>query len=166
LDPRTHVAAGPSGIWVGHGSSSQISLFSAEGEKVHEVNLPFDRRQTTESDVQAFVNRYAPPGGEVPGWREVHLEMVETVSPPDSLPWYDEMRPDLAGGVWVREYPSSALDPWVWWRLEPGMNSVIRAQLPRSLRRVYQLTGDFVLGVEFGEFHEPMVVLYDLLPDS
>lgn len=166
LAPRTHVAAGPLGVWVGHASSPKISLFSKKGEKVTEVGMPFERRRTTEADILAFVDRYAPPGGTRPEWREAHLEMVEAVLPPDSLPWFDEMLSDLTGGLWVREYPSAESESWDWWRLDPGVGSVTRARLPRRLRRVYQLTEEFVIGVEFGEFGEPMVVLYDLLPDT
>lgn len=164
FSPKTHVSASSHGVWVGHGSTSKIALYSDAGGRVAEVKLPFPRRPATRRDVENLVDREAPPGGSRPENREVYLEMAETVPVPDSLPWYDEMTCDLVRGVWVREYPEADSDLRFWWRLEPGVDSVTRVELPSRLRRVYQLTGASVLGVEFGEFGEPMVVLYDLLP--
>lgn len=165
FSPKTHVAANAYGVWTGHGSNNEILLHSELGGKIASVRLPYSRRPTSRREVQGFVDREAPPGGTRPETREVHLEMAETVPVPDSLPWYDEMTCDLGGGVWVREYPEADSDLRFWWRLEPEVGLVTRVEVPSRIRRLYQISAASVLGVEFGEFGEHMVVLYDLVPD-
>ena len=164
LDPRTYVAAADKFFAVGNSSSDSVMLYDTSAQLRAVLRVPSAVRATTPADVQDYVDRLASGGASRidQQWREAHLEMVETVEIPKTLPRFADVRVDGDGHVWVMEYPTPDQSRHMWYVFDSEGAWLGEVLGPDRSERVLHIGQSRLLTLARGDLDVPLIKVYTI----
>ncbi len=154
--PAGSLAASDSSIWHSNGTDFSLAEYRLDGTPGLMVRVDRPIAKLTPADVERGRSQLL----EGEPFLQYRDEVAGVVRIPENRPAYDAVVVDEAGGVWARVFPDTATTA-DWDIFDVVGVRTGRASLPAGLK-LKQIGRDFLLGIDAGEFDEPLVVLYRL----
>ncbi|MET0400302.1 MAG: 6-bladed beta-propeller [Longimicrobiaceae bacterium] len=142
------VAAVPDGFFYGSTDSYRIGRYDAEGKLLRLINVQREPREVTPEDVERYKEgrrQASAQGGRPPQVRQMLERSLESMSFPETLPAYSEIKADPAGNLWVRDYWITPDDPGQWTVFNPEGRMLGTVATPARVR-ILEIGRDYVLG--------------------
>ena len=154
--PRTSTAIHGDRFWIGTGHEPSIEVRSEQGRLLRVIRWVEGDRTVPPGEAARYFEARNP---DAPPDRRRRFESLPVM---DRFPTHSTMIADAGGNLWVQRYRRpSASGPAEWLIFDGEGTLIARAALPQGLR-VFEIGGDFVLGVQPDAEEVEQVVLYSL----
>ena len=158
---------GPSGqIAVGQGGRYEITVHDREGRIAGRLRRVVDAPPVSRADVSRFRSRFPFGGGMrdlTPEERRVASQVLDELEFPATWPFFDDLKYDRAGRLWVRRHPVRDDDEAEWDIFDNGLGYLGSARLPRVLT-VHRITDDRIYGTVRDSNDVDFVKVFALVP--
>jgi len=143
LGKETLVAVDTDRVFIGTGDAFEIDVYSLNGEKISTIRDDFEPTDLTDAVLDGYVSDRISSGRRSP---ESVRRFYARLEYSEHLPAYSKLLVDLAGNLWVQEYPVPGEEGTVWRVFDKDGHRVTVVQMPSSFD-AFQIGEDFVLGV-------------------
>jgi hypothetical protein len=155
------LAAVAEGFYVGGGDDYEIVRHAPDGSVQLSIRRPVPNRPVTPADMDRHREQQLAATRD-PARRSEFDAMLRSISAPETMPAYAEIRADAEGSLWVRETADGTDGPAAWSVFTAEGRLLGTVALPERFR-VTEIGTDYVLGTWRDDLDVQYVRLYRLV---